>query len=563
MRGYPIGGFLSWSVEPDTASNFRFYAFLKDYNEFNQRHNPELDVPPAQSVTAMLDGQQRLTSLNIGLRGTYAWKKKYGWSQFVENYPPRTLHLNLRADAEPNSAGLMYDFRFLSSAQLSGMNDDEANYWLPVPRVFEASKINPLLLELSKRSVGNDPEAMERATDLWERIHSEQSVHFYEEVNQDVERVLDIFIRVNSAGTVLSYSDLLLSIATAQWKDRDARKEIHGLVDDLNATGAGFRFSKDLVLKCGLVLSGINDIGFQVKNFTRANTDLLDKNWDSISASLRVTAGLLGDFGLSGANLTANSIVIPIAMYVHERGLTQAYRESVADASDRANVKRWVLRSLIIPGIWGAGLDQLLRALRSAIEAHGGSAFPHVELEKAMSIRGKPLTATPEVIDGLLNLEYKDSVTFAVLAILFPHVNTRNIHHVDHVFPVAKFSMKKLSNEGINQSAIEEIQRAGNRIANLQLLEGNVNIAKSAQMPSAWVTEAFGDGATQEAYRDRNALPALPDGADDFLRFYRERRALLRERLADVLAAPGTPGEPLEAEVPPISEAIESSVSEL
>lgn len=63
MRGYPIGGFLSWKVEPETVKKFRFYGFLREYNEFSNRHNPTLDIAPGQSVTAILDGQQRLTGL--------------------------------------------------------------------------------------------------------------------------------------------------------------------------------------------------------------------------------------------------------------------------------------------------------------------------------------------------------------------------------------------------------------------------------------------------------------------------------------------------------------------
>ena len=43
-------------------------------------------------------------------------------------------------------------------------------------------------------------------------------------------KVLDIFVRVNSGGTPLSYSDLLLSMATNQWQDRDAREEVRTLV---------------------------------------------------------------------------------------------------------------------------------------------------------------------------------------------------------------------------------------------------------------------------------------------------------------------------------------------
>lgn len=563
MRGYPIGGFLSWKVEPSTAQNFRFYAFLKEYNEFNQRHNPELDVSPAGPMTAVLDGQQRLTSLNIGLRGTYAWKKKNRWSRFIENFPPRVLHLNLRAEAEPNPAGLKYDLRFLSVEQREAMTEEESRFWLPVPKIFEATKLNAVVVELSRRGVANDPGAMEKATDLWEKIYAEQLVHFYEEVDQDIERVLDIFVRVNSAGTVLSYSDLLLSIATAQWKDRDARKEIHGLVDDLNATGSGFRLSKDLVLKSGLVLSGISDIGFQVKNFTAANMALLDSNWDAISASLRVAVGLLSDWGLSGATLTANSVLIPVAIYVHRRGLTQAYRESAAESADRARIKNWVLRSLIIPGIWGAGLDQLLRALRSAINEHGDSTFPVRELERVMAARGKSLTATPEMIEGLLDLEYKDSATFAVLAILFPHVTTRNNHHVDHVFPVAKLTRKVLRAQGMDRAYIDEILTAVNRLPTLQLLEGNENIAKSAKIPAIWAAEEFPDAMAHGAYLDRNALPPLPTEAADFLRFCAERGQALRRKLETVLAPDRPTVEEPDVQVPPIDEAIEGGFADL
>ena len=72
----------------------------------------------------------------------------------------------------------------------------------------------------------------------------------------------------------MSSSDLLLSVATAQWRDRDAREVIHQLVDDLNETGLGFAFTKDLVLKAGLVLLGRGDIRSKVGNFDRQTMQL-------------------------------------------------------------------------------------------------------------------------------------------------------------------------------------------------------------------------------------------------------------------------------------------------
>ena len=81
---------------------------------------------------------------------------------------------------------------------------------------------------------------------LFEVVRNLPLVSSYKEDSQELEKVLQIFIRTNSGGTVLSYSDLLLSVAVAQWTS-DAREEIHQLVDDLNKIGAGFSFSKGII----------------------------------------------------------------------------------------------------------------------------------------------------------------------------------------------------------------------------------------------------------------------------------------------------------------------------
>lgn len=560
MRGYPIGSFLSWKVEPETVSKFRFYGFLKDYNEFNGRHNPTLDIAPGQAVTAMLDGQQRLTSLNIGLRGTYAYKRKHGRSNNPDHYPVRKLYLNVLGEAEENEAGLRYDFRLLTEGQLAAADPEESRYWFPVHRVFEAKQAFDLFPAIAAAGLGNTESAVSLLGQLWQSIHAVSGVHFYEETDQDVERVLDIFIRVNSAGTVLSYSDLLLSIATAQWKERDARSAIHGLVDALNSTGQGFGFTQDVVLKSGLVLAGIGDIGFKVKNFTSENMATLDRDWDSISDSLRVATGLLSDFGLSSSTLTAGSVLIPIAYYVHRRGLTQKYRESVTDAADRELLRSWTLRSLIMPGVWGSGLDSLLRDLRQAIDDHGATGFPSAEIEKRMAARGKSLAVTPEQVEDILRLPYGAARTFAVLAMLFPHVNTRNIHHVDHVFPQSLLSRPKLKQAGIDRDAADDLQARRDQFPNLQLLEGSENISKSDTPPAAWASSVFTTQDMYRAYLDRNEIPRLPADVTEFGDFFAERREALARRITLTLS--GTPATMGDTERGDAEAALAASIDE-
>lgn len=51
---------------------------------------------------------------------------------------------------------------------------------------------------------------------LYDAIHVKGTISYYLEETQELDKGLNIFICVNSGGTPLSYSDLLLSFATAQ-----------------------------------------------------------------------------------------------------------------------------------------------------------------------------------------------------------------------------------------------------------------------------------------------------------------------------------------------------------
>jgi hypothetical protein len=538
MRGYPIGAFLSWTVRPPLVGEFKFYGFMRDYHQLAAPHCPIVDLPVDQPVTAILDGQQRLTSLNIGLRGSHAKRRKYGWRDNLDAYPIRRLYLNLLSDAPENDLGMIHDFRFFEAAPertLGEANHDQPPaFWYPVAQIFDEA--NPIVASkfllqagLGAAEVG----AADRLGRLYEVVHNEKLIGFFRDDEQDIDRVLDIFIRVNSAGRPLSQSDLLLSIATAQFVERDARAAVHSLVDEMNKTDPGFDFDKDLVLKCGLALVDVSDFSFKVRNFSRANTALLDKNWDDIADVLRLAAGLLADFGFSSANLSANSVLVPLAYYLHHRGLGQSYRTAGSHDEDRRVLRQWVNRTLIKPGIWGSGFDTLLRDLRASIKEHGDSGFPTAKIEEAMRRRGKTTQFSAGEVVDLLATSYTQKGCFALLATMFPNVDTRNVFHIDHVFPQKVFTRKRLSDAGVPSDRIEIVRERRHRLANLQLLEGPVNVEKQATMPLQWARAKYLDGF--DDYLARHDLPAIPSDLAHFESFYVERKKRLARRLAQVL----------------------------
>jgi hypothetical protein len=133
-----------------------------------------------------------------------------------------------------------------------------------------------------------------------------------------------------------------------------------------------------------------------------------------------------------------------------------------------------------------------------------------------------------------------------VLAILFPHVNTRNVHHVDHVFPQALLHANRLKAANFTSDQITDLQDKRDRLPNLQLLEGPENIAKSATDPLSWLVSNYSEEG-RGAHLERHALPWLPSSVDQFEEFYEARRKALADRIRKMLGtATLASGEPAQ-----------------
>jgi uncharacterized protein with ParB-like and HNH nuclease domain len=75
LKGYPISSFLFWEIKPERRSDWEIYKFIENFR-FGDTHN-EMAEPDGRDVVLVLDGQQRLTSLLIGLRGSFTVRSKY------------------------------------------------------------------------------------------------------------------------------------------------------------------------------------------------------------------------------------------------------------------------------------------------------------------------------------------------------------------------------------------------------------------------------------------------------------------------------------------------------
>lgn len=537
MREYPIGMFLFWHVERARISNFQFYEFIRNYHEKDQTHNPKANISGIDDIVAILDGQQRLTALYIGLKGTYSYKLPRKRWDSSDAFPKRKLYINLLASAEDTD--MEYDFKFLTEGEARIRS--ESQYWFMVGEILnmkEKYEVNEYLIEKGLSSLDDKEKAKFANKTLFRLhniIHERECINLYLEKGEQLDKVLNIFIRVNSGGTQLSYSDLLLSIATAQWKDKDAREEITSFLNIINNIGEGFVFDKDFVLKSCLVLSDISEIAFKVDNFNKENMYKIESKWDAIAKSLNIAIELVSSWGYNYQNLTSANAIIPVAYYLQKKGNPENFILSQVYKDDREKIKKWFMASLLKRAFSGQP-DNILRPIRSIIQEKFDN-FPIDDIYSKFKGTNKALIFTDDDIENLLYSKYGQPHTFSVLLALYPTLDLRNRFHQDHIFPKSLFKGSILKKKGIESEYHELFLDNCNCIGNLQLLEGLPNQEKQDKDFKKWVEATFLDTLEKEEYFKKHFIPKnISLELEDFVDFFEKRNKLISDMLKNILS---------------------------
>ena len=539
MKGYPIGSFLFWNVQNENIKKYEFYNILKEYHQRDARHNVKINISHKDNVTAILDGQQRITSIYIALKGTYSYKIKGAWKNNDNAYPSRKLYLNIVSPNLDTNRDVYFDFRFLTNEEAEDFTEN--TLWYPISDIsqFDVGEMFSVIAKYQERYRKSFPnESIEKTSYIMNTLGTlhqtmeKDILAYYEENSQEIDKVLDIFIRMNSGGTTLTYSDLLLSLATAKWSNLNAREEIYSLVDELNMVGDGFNLNKDNILKAALVLTDKNNIKFRASNFDKHTTNLIEDNWDKTKKAISLSVNLLSSFGFNGDTLTANSVIIPIVYYLFNIDLPNNYIEADRYLKDRNKIKYFVQVSLL-KRIFGGTPDSILLKMRENMQDLS-EGFPLSNLLKVRDTN-KSLIITESDIDYLLDTKI-GKYSFALLSVIFPSIELKNKFHQDHIFPSSKYKNKKNLREiGYSEEEISFIIEHVDTIVNLQLLEGVPNTEKSNKYFDEWILKRYDSDEELEYYLNRNLINKVYE-KNEFIQMYTDRKEELRKRLLQNLS---------------------------
>lgn len=540
MRDYPISTFLFWKVEKTKVKDFQFYEFLKKYHEKSSRHNTKIDLTGDEDVIALLDGQQRMTSMYIALTGSYAEKMPYYRKNSSHAYPEKKLYLNLLKPSD--DVEKEFDFRFLADDEAAA---SEGYYWFKCADILEHSDVASVNKYLKKcglmdTSLYSDEEtdfAFDTLNNFYNAVHQKGTISYYLEEGEELDKVLQIFIRINSGGTKLSYSDLLLSIATAQWQEKDAREVIHAFVDEINLIGEGFNFNKDLVLKACLVLSDL-DVKFKVDNFNRTNMQLIEAKWDAISEALKASVELVAKFGYSKDSLIANNAIIPVAYFVYKNEFTSDILHSAKREQDRKNIKEWLAR-VLLKGVFGGVPDNIYPPMRDLINKYSGR-FPLEEIIAHYRGKNKSISFSDDDIESLLDLTYGKPKTYCALSLIYEGLNHSFRYHQDHIHPKSFFTKRGLRAKGVSDDLTTEFEARVNKLPNLQLLQATTNTEKNNKLFDSWLNEACSTENAKLGYLRQNFIPEdVSLDFSDFIEFTNQRRDLLKTKFKTILQPNG------------------------
>jgi uncharacterized protein with ParB-like and HNH nuclease domain len=500
MKGYPISSFLLWRVEPQNQGNWQIYEFAEHFRQ-GDVHNVA-GKPKGEKLTLVLDGQQRLTSLFIGLRGSFTVKGKGKRWTSSDAWQRKTLFIDLLVDPAlipkdehaEDDIEHSYGFALFQTPPQSG----PANLWLSVSEIlrypervaFDAfvektvsglpQSSNWMLKETARRNLQR----------LYNMVWVEKIICHYTEEDQDYDRVLGIFVRANDAGTKLSKSDLMLSMISSHWSDLSAREEIFNFVDTINdRLDRKNNISKDFVMKSCLLLSDLDHI-YRVKNFNNRNLEIMRSNWPSIKISLRRTFLLVNSFGIDRDNLIGMNAILPIAYYLHKIDADLLSASTPFAVSNAERIRRWLIAALL-NGVFSGHSDNTIAVAKTAIAAaiKSDRDFPAANLNAALSKAIKrPSYLTGEALLSALEMTYTSKQIFLLLSLIYENKAWGSTpYQIDHIFPQSRLDRRQLMKNNVPSSKIDELVACANRVGNLQLLAGAENVEKSNQTFEDWI----------------------------------------------------------------------------
>ena len=502
---YPTGSLLFWKTENPPEIK-----------------NSAVDPNEIGTTQVILDGQQRLTTLYMFMRGKVP---PYYTDEDIKT-DPRDLYFNLQEGT----------FQYHQTKKMDG-----APEWVPVTDCFRQGALNPV--QLSRAASDEEDEGklanvffqnLNRLQGIKERQYPVQSVPS----SASIDEAIDVFDRVNSMGTKLSDAELALAHVTGKWSQ--ARRAMKEKMEELRTKN--FDFDLTFMIRA---LTGVAEGRALYEAIHDTPEKELKQGWQKLSRILDYLATVLpGRAHIhSTDDLNTTNVLVPVVVYLA--------KNNVRFSSDEA--MRRCIHWLYAASMWSRYSGQTTNRLDHDLSIIRRQDNPWPDLVDAIIDQRGRIEVKPSDFEGrsIRNPMYRMSYVviksndavdwFNGSPLAETHGSDYKIHN-HHIFP----SSLLYSEEGGYTSDNHMHKKLVNEIANRAFLTGESNVTLGNTPPSEYLPEVREQypGAIESQY-----VPNDPElwEVERYEEFLKERRRLLaeaiNERMEELIGGTESPSE--------------------
>jgi hypothetical protein len=582
MRDYPIGVLIKWNVRR-AREDYYAYEFIQNYiadsgrvpqalkDEGYIRNNDRAeDADDADAL--IIDGQQRLNSLFIGLFGSIVtYTGGTGNTRDEAQYwDEKELCVNLLAHPEHDDNEFVgnFEFEFKQTDKLS--DNDRFGYersqgvhkfWYPIPNLIaddgmvrrQQNSRDHTREEVDSASIDVDASTREKfrqATLLvidsfyQNVLNAELSTT---EVKHKTEDIKEIFQRINIQGSEPRPYQLMLSRLMSTWPyvsdgAFNPRNKVEQWSEQFKHDYPEYEteIDRDMFMRYSYYLidgdlagkSSVNDLSEQDieemrKKWIGSPESVTTANFEWFTTGLRRAFETLTGIGFSNRTMDSVPYVTLLAKFFYENPAADEH-----DPELRNDVFKFFSLLLLLNESHGLLRRTKARNMIPVLaENRGGyDLFPALDLFSTLNVSPASEDIQRVVNNARYNPNAPGTVTFtsgyvaAVLGLIDDVFEQEDIsdYDVDHIFPASRA-------DEVSEAVDEDVDI--HRIGNLQLLDSVVNRRqKGTKMPKKWMDDVLGS-AQVDHYREVNCYPDVSLDPENYQEFVEQREQLLVEEL--------------------------------
>jgi hypothetical protein len=449
--------------------------------------------PSQTKQVLLLDGQQRLTSLYVLFKGTAP-----------PFYEGEALSFNLFFNVQTQ------EFRFY---QRSLMANNAA--WRDVSKLFVNGGIYRVHEDLHKlppeeRSI-LEPH-LSRLAQLDDIRNHRYQVDELTDEELSVNDVVEIFNRVNSAGTPLSRADLAMAHVCVKWPE--ARSELRTFSEAMRREGFGLE--PELLIRA--IAGAAGETVIFTSAFNKISADKLKDTWPRVRSSFEYLVNILREHAWVASldDLPSPLVMVPLIVHLARNG------SQFHSAKERDRFVRW----MFLANIWGRYAGQTDTRLQRDINRLAGDDPTSGLIAEILADRGR-INIEARDLDGkgsqtaLFKFAYivtrsrEAQDWFNGSPLYVKAVGRSNALESHHIFPR---DVLKKAGFGVDRSAVNEV-------ANRAFLTKKTNLTISNKYPAKYLPQV------EKRYPgslNAQCVPMDPDlwKVDAYEHFLHERRKL-------------------------------------